>query len=215
MTLLRAALLLLAGPALAQDLPPLQRGDLVFQTSGSGQSTAILQATGSPYTHVGILDFDPSGAPVVLEAIATTRATPLEDWIARGQGRDLAIYRLEGLTYPDARKVTQAALRQFGKPYDPWFHASDTALYCSELVRIAFQDGLGLTLGRTDRLGDLNLGSDAALALIQDRWPSHPACDKGQATDAQDCLTRILEEPIITPRAVAEDARLTLVHSTY
>ena len=214
-TVLRAALLFLTGPALAQDLPPLQRGDLLFQTSRSGQSAGIFLATGSPYTHVGILDFDASGAPVVLEAVATTRATPLADWIAQGAAQDVALYRLDGLTEPQAQKVAEAARRQFGKPYDPWFHSSEDALYCSELVWIAFRDGLGLELGHIDRLGGLDLGSDAAMKLVEARWQSHPACRDGQAMDAQDCLARIAGEPLITPGALAGDSRLRLVHTTF
>lgn len=212
---LAIALALMAGPALAQDLPTLRRGDLIFQTSVSDQSTAILEATGSPYTHVGIVDFDASGALVVLEAAATTRATPISQWIDRGRDRKIAIYRLDGLTELEARKVAEAARHQFGKPYDPWFHASPEALYCSELVQIAFRDALGLELGQTERLGDLDLAATEALKLVEARWQSHPSCDKGQARDAQDCLARIAEEPILTPRALAEDDRLQRIHSTF
>lgn len=32
---------------------------------------------------------------------------------------------------------------------------------------------------------------------------------------AQDCLARIAEEPILTPRSLAEDVRLRRVFSTY
>ena len=37
-------------------LPPLQSGDLVFQTSRSRQSAAIQAATHSPLSHVGLVD---------------------------------------------------------------------------------------------------------------------------------------------------------------
>lgn len=207
--------LLLAPPAAAQDLPPLQRGDVIFQNSRSGQSQAILLATNSPFTHVGLVDFDTTGAPVVLEAVRTTRATPLDDWIAQGIGGDVAIYRLEGLTESQALAVTREARRHFGKGYDPYFYQTEDALYCSELVHIAFRDAMGLALGRVESLADLNLDTAAARRLIADRWQSHPACANGQAGDAGQCLALILDAPLVTPAAVAEDPRLRLVFSSF
>jgi hypothetical protein len=207
--------LILALPAQAQDLPALQRGDIIFQNSRSAQSQAILLATNSPYSHVGIVDFDSSGAPVVLEAVNTTRATPLDAWIAQGLGKDVALYRLDGLTDDQALAVTRAARSHFGKGYDPYFYKTEDALYCSELVHIAFRDGMGLALGRVETLADLNLDSTAARALIAERWQSHPACAGGQAANAGQCLGIILDEPLITPQAVAEDPRLRRIHSSF
>ncbi|MFM7444102.1 MAG: YiiX/YebB-like N1pC/P60 family cysteine hydrolase, partial [Tabrizicola sp.] len=98
--------LLFALPVAAQDLPDLQRGDVIFQNSRSEQSLAISLATGSDFTHVGIIDFDGSGQPVVLEAVRTTRETPLRDWLTHGVDADVAIYRLNGLTADQAKAVT-------------------------------------------------------------------------------------------------------------
>lgn len=207
--------LLVTLPARSQDLPELQRGDVIFQTSRSGQSLAILEATGSRYTHVGIIDFDDRGAPMVLEAAQTTRATPLSEWITRGVGQAVAIYRLEGLDGAEALAVTRAARQHIGKGYDPYFYRSEDALYCSELVHIAFRDALGLRLGKVQTLADLDLGSAAARDLISDRWPSHPACADGAAQDAESCLALIRAEPLVTPEALAQDARLRLIHSSF
>jgi Permuted papain-like amidase enzyme, YaeF/YiiX, C92 family len=207
--------LLLPLPALAEDLPPLKRGDVIFQNSRSAQSLAILLATDSPFTHVGIVDFDDSGNAIVLEAVRTTRATPLQDWIAQGEDGDVAIYRMEDLTDDQALALTKAAHSHFGKGYDPYFYQTEDTLYCSELVRIAFRDGIGVDLGREQRLGELNLDSDAVRGLVEERWQSHPACADGQAKDAQGCLALIRDEPLVTPQAVAEDARLTLVYTSF
>jgi hypothetical protein len=206
---------LLALPSLAEDFPDLKRGDVIFQTSRSGQSQAILEATGSPFTHVGIIDFDKTGAPVVLEAVRTTRETPLNDWISQGVGNDIALYRLEGLNADQALAVTEAARTHLGKGYDPYFFGSEHTLYCSELVHIAFRDGMDIALGREQALGELNLNSAAARKLIADRWQSHPACMDGQAADVDDCVAKILDEPLITPQAVAEDPRLQLIYTSF
>lgn len=211
--LLCAALFTL--PTLAEDLPPLMRGDVIFQNSRSAQSLAILLATDSPYTHVGIVDFGADGNPVVLEAVRTTRETPLADWMAQGEGGDVAVYRMDGLTGDQALAVTEAARSHFGKGYDPYFYATEDALYCSELVHIAFRDGTDAPLGRVQRLSELNLDSAAARGLIAERWTQHPACADGQADSANACLTLIRDEPLVTPQAVAEDVRLTLVYSSF
>lgn len=214
---LAALLLALATtlPVRADDLPDLKRGDVIFQNSLSAQSLAILLATDSPYTHVGILDFDAAGNPVVLEAVKTTRATPLADWITQGKDGMVAIYRMEGLTEDEAQAVTEAARSHFGKGYDPYFYRTEDALYCSELVHVAFRDGMGAALGRAQRLGELDLDSAAVRGLIEARWQAHPACSDGQAADADSCLALIRDEPLVTPQAVAEDARLRLVWSSF
>jgi hypothetical protein len=210
-----ALALLTSLPLRAEDLPELKRGDVIFQNSRSAQSLAILLATDSPFTHVGIVDFDGDGKPVVLEAVRTTRATPLPDWIAQGKDGDVAVYRMEGLTDAQARAVTEAARSHFGKGYDPYFHKSEATLYCSELVHVAFRDGMGAALGRVQALGELNLDSADVSALVEERWQAHPACQDGQAQDAEGCLTLIRDEPLVTPQAVAEDDRLRLVHSSF
>lgn len=215
---LLAAILFLAAtlihPVTAQDLPPLHRGDVIFQNSRSNQSEAIRLATGSAYTHVGIVDFNAAGQPVVLEAVRTTRETPLADWLTQGRDGAVAIYRYD-LTPDQALAVTQAARRHFGKRYDPYFHASEDQLYCSELVYIAFRDGIGVDLGTMQSLGDLNLNNAAVRALIGERWDKHPTCKDGHAADAGTCLAMIHDNPLITPQALSEDDRLTLIHSSF
>jgi Permuted papain-like amidase enzyme, YaeF/YiiX, C92 family len=205
----------LARPAAAEDLPSLQRGDVVFQNSLSDQSLAISIATGSEFTHVGIVDINPNGDIVVLEAVTTTRETPLEDWLTYGADADVAVYRFQDLTEDQALAVTTSARSHFGKPYDPYFHGSEDALYCSELVFIAFRDAIGVELGQTQRLRDLNLDNAAALALVGDRWSRHPSCMNGQAQDAAGCLALILDNPLITPVAQSLDARLQLIYSSF
>ena len=213
--LLLSLALATATPAGAEGLPTLLRGDVIFQNSQSEQSLAISLATGSRYTHVGIVDLDAAGQPVVLEAVQTTRATPLVDWIGRGKGGDVAIYRLERLTEDQALSVTRAARSHFGKPYDLHFHASEDRLYCSELVQIAFRDGAAVTLGREQSLAELNLNTAAALSLVGLRWNSHPSCKDGQAADAGACLALISDDLLITPQAQSEDPDLTLIYSTF
>ncbi len=55
-------------------------GDMIFQTSQSGQSLAIQYATHSKYTHCGLL-FNDNGKWYVYEAVQPVKKTLFKDWI--------------------------------------------------------------------------------------------------------------------------------------
>ena len=59
-------------------------GDIIFQTSTSGQSKAIQIATGSKYSHMGII-YKEGNEIFVYEAVQPVKLTPLKDWISRGE----------------------------------------------------------------------------------------------------------------------------------
>lgn len=63
--------------ATVDKLPPLQNGDLVFQTQRSSQDVAIMYATGSLYSHMGIVKIPPDGEPHVIEAVGPVREITL------------------------------------------------------------------------------------------------------------------------------------------
>ncbi|HEX9603745.1 MAG TPA: peptidase, partial [Myxococcales bacterium] len=70
-----------AGPpaAPATSLPAslrVREGDLVFHRSRSAQSQAVALATGSAYTHMGVVLVS-NGRLVVLEAVQPVKLTPL------------------------------------------------------------------------------------------------------------------------------------------
>jgi hypothetical protein len=64
-----ACLLALLGPACGhvERTPTVRDGDLIFQTSRSSQSVAIQRATGSAFSHMGLVFFQ-DGKPYVFEA---------------------------------------------------------------------------------------------------------------------------------------------------
>lgn len=102
--------------------PILKDGDIIFQTSRSEQSQAILLASKSLYTHTGIIKHNPNGI-VVIEAIAPVKETPLNEWVARGKGGKYVIYRYKGLNAVQAKKLFKALKSDYGKPYDIYiFH---------------------------------------------------------------------------------------------
>jgi hypothetical protein len=155
------------------DPPPVRDGDLIFQTSRSSQSVAIQRATGSTYSHMGLI-FVRDGKPFVLEAIATVRFTPLDQWIARGAGHHFVLKRLRNadavLDATGIDRLRTAAQRFAGRPYDLTFEWSDDRIYCSELVWKTYDRGLGIDIGTLQTIRDFNLTDPAVRAKMRERY---------------------------------------------
>jgi hypothetical protein len=165
--------ILQAACARGDPLPPARDGDVIFQTSRSSQSLAIQRATGSPYSHMGLVLFR-DRKPYVFEAIATVRFTPLDRWIAREAGHHFVLKRLRSAdTVLDATgldKLRMAAQRFAGRPYDLTFDWSDDRIYCSELVWKAYDRGLGIHIGTLQTIRDFNLTDPAVSAKLRERY---------------------------------------------
>ena len=189
----------------------LRDGDLIFQTSQSRQSAAILAATGSNLTHMGIVALH-DGAPYVIEAWRTVQETPLADWIARGKKGNYRIYRVEDLTTEQAATVVATARDFLGRPYDPFFRDGTDSIYCSELVRLAF-GAAEIFLGEVETVGDLEIDNAAVQAIFAERWQAHPDCS--DATDAGECWDRMTMQDIVTPASIAADRQVTLIDGTF
>lgn len=199
----------------AADLPPLKTGDIVFQESGNAQSTAISLASLSLYTHTGLIEIGADGRARVVEAAGPVRTTALEDWMARGTAGRITVKRLKGLDAATARRVLTAAHAFDGRPYDFYFYQGRDAIYCSELVHLAFKDGAGLDVGTPEMIKDLNIGNAAVRALIEARWRDYPLCRDGQVGDFDTCYQRILQQTLVTPANVARDQKLETVFTNF
>ena len=127
---LLSALLALAGAGCAEARPPQVRdGDVIFHVSRSSQSQAIQRATGSRYSHMGVV-LHRDGQPYVFEAIDPVTYTPLQRWIARGEGGHYVLKRLRTpLTAPQANQLRNAAATFRGRRYDLAFEWSDQRIY--------------------------------------------------------------------------------------
>lgn len=179
-------------------VPDVEDGDIIFHTSRSAQSDAIQRATGSRYSHMGLV-FHQEGQPYVLEAAATVRSTPLADWIARGEDRKFVVKRLRtaaAVLSPDALDRLRAEATPFvGRRYDAEFAWSDERIYCSELVWKAYDRALGMKIGSLDRIGDFNLSDPVVRAALRERYGD----------------TIPLEEPVISPSAMFDSPLLITV----
>lgn len=194
------ALLVLAGmPAGATEPPDLRDGDIALQRSMSSQSAALRAATGSPYTHVGLV-FQRDGAWQVLEAVEPVRWTAWSRWADRGEADHVVIMRVRDPDHhaPETTSAVRRAAEAFlGLPYDTLFAWSDDRIYCSELVYKAWDRGAGLQLGTLRPLSDFDLSAEPVQALIAHRV-------RGDLD---------LSQPVVAPASLIADADLAVVYS--
>lgn len=174
---------------------PLRDGDIIFQTSRSGQSVAIQRATHSPYSHVGVVLYR-DGKPFVFEAIATVRYTPLATWIARGDGGRYVVRRLKRPLQPvEMQKLHEATKAYEGKPYDLYFEWNDSRIYCSELVWKMYREATGLEIGTLQKLRELDLTDPAVKAKMRERYGKDIPLDERMISPAAMFESRLLVDP--------------------
>jgi hypothetical protein len=207
-----AALTVLAavGAAEAKPFTSWRDGDLIFQQSTGTQSAAVIAATGSRFTHMGVVAVR-KGKPVVIEAGGVVSETPLAAFVARGKGGRYAVYRIRNLKVVQWAVAEMAARMMYGKPYDIFFREGADHIYCSELPYLMFKPAR-IDLGRRERLGDLALDSAAVRTIFLKRWRLHPDC---RGLDQERCWRKIQDQRLITPASIARDPDVRLVYSNF
>lgn len=186
-------------------VPVVQEGDLIFHRSQSRQSAAILAATGSPLTHVGIV-IEHNGKLMVFEASKTARFTSLKRFIARGKGGKF-VHARPRLNEAQREKLKTVAAKYVGRPYDVHFAPGEKRLYCTELTDLVLK-GVGVELGQWTTVGELALEHRAVEKLIETRLRRHPVC---KGLKGGDCLDKVKTLPIVTPRDQAESDGLEIL----
>jgi hypothetical protein len=150
-----------------------ENGDIIFQTSKSGQSRAIQLATHSKYSHMGIV-YQMDGKYFVYEAVQPVKLTPLQAWIDRGEDRHYVLKRLKHadriLTPETLGKMKKAGEKYKGKPYDIYFGWSNERIYCSELVWKIYKEAAGIEIGKLERLSDFDLSDELVRKTMQERY---------------------------------------------
>ncbi len=201
---------LFAFPAYAEE-PVFQSGDIILQTSSSKQSYAIMWASKSLYSHVGIVEVD-GKKKYVLEAISKVSRTPLEKWIKRGRMGRYSLYRQEDLSEKQKQAIVTGAKKYLDYNYDIFFTSKNKEIYCSELVDLAYKHA-GLSVGKYEKVQDLDVDNIIVRKLVEKRWRKHPLCKKIKEFSA--CWQQMLEDKLITPESLALDSRLKKVWSNY
>jgi len=155
------------------DSDKIKNGDLIFQTSLSGQSKAIQLATSSKYSHCGLI-FIEKGKYFVFEAVQPVKKTPLDKWIARGENGHYVIKRLKNadkvLTSETLGKLKLEGEKFIDKNYDLTFEWSDDKLYCSELIWKMYQRATGIEIGKLEKLSDFDLTDQMVRQKMNERF---------------------------------------------
>ena len=140
--------------AQSEPIEEVREGDVIFQTSQSQQSPLIQIATRSKISHCGIIVMK-NGKPYVLETLKTLVVTPLDKFIARGEGGKYWLKR----SNKENIKIKYGSY--LGKPYDLAFKFDNGKFYCSELIYDIYNNQLGIELCEPKKVSDyLIFGTD-------------------------------------------------------
>ena len=140
--------------AQSEPIEEVREGDVIFQTSQSQQSPLIQNATRSKNSHCGIIVMK-NGKPYVLETLKTLVVTPLDKFIARGEGGKYWLKR----SNKENIKIKYGSY--LGKPYDLAFKFDNGKFYCSELIYDIYNNQLGIELCEPKKVSDyLIFGTD-------------------------------------------------------
>lgn len=193
-------------------LPPLKSGDLIFQTSIDRQSPAIIFATHSLYTHIGIIEQRADGY-YVIEAAEPVRETPLGNYISRGWGEYITILRYPDLSDMQRKAIIQQAKTYLGRHYNFVFYMKSDSIYCSELPYLVFKS-LHIPLGSEQKISNLSVNNPIVHRLFEARWTFHPLCRENRM-DYESCWQAVLEQPIVTPVNISQDSHLQKLFDNY
>ena len=155
-----------------EQITAFKAGDIVFQSSLSGQSHAIQLATKSRYSHCGIL-LEKNGKLQVFEAVQPVKFTPFEQWIRQGDNQHYVVKRLKDpsvITDEVVNEMSKEAKKLEGKNYDTYFGWSDETIYCSELVWKLYHRTTNLELGELKPLGRYDLSDPVVKRILQERY---------------------------------------------
>jgi len=194
-------------PFLAEALPtfnkgvkeqprPFHNGDIIFQTSQSGQSLAISYATHSKYTHCGLL-FNDGGNWYVYEAVGPVKKTGFREWIGHGDSSYYVVRRLVKsdsiMTEATTTKMRASVDKRMGTGYDFYFGWNDDLIYCSELVWKAYHESTGLEVGQPKPMKEYDLTNPLVQKTMTERYGNKMPYDTLMISPGE-----IFDSPLLT-----------------
>jgi hypothetical protein len=183
-------------PAMEERPYLLREGDILFHGNSGRQNDAIRAATGSRFTHCGMV-IAKDGRLMVLEAVQPVRITTVEAFRARSLPGTFHARRLANPMDPVALAAAKSwGLKQVGRNYDLRFQWADGALYCSELVWKIHARG-GVELCTPKRFHDYQLDHPAVQDIIARRYGSTAKLPR--------------DEPVVAPGDLAHSPLLVEV----
>ena len=176
----------------------LRNGDIIFHASKSDQSKAIQLATGSEYSHCGIVYIE-AGKTYVVEAVQPVKRTQFEEFVKRGEDGAYVVKRLRNaeniLTEQVLERMKIEGQKMIGKKYDSHFNWSDDQIYCSELVWKIYERAAGIELCPLKKMNDFDFSNPIVKEVIKQRY-------KDQIP---------WEEPVVSPADLFESGELQII----
>lgn len=176
----------------------LRNGDIIFHASKSDQSKAIQLATGSEYSHCGIVYIE-AGKTYVVEAVQPVKRTPFEEFVKRGENGAYVVKRLRNaeniLTEQVLERMKIEGQKMIGKKYDSHFNWSDDQIYCSELVWKIYERAARIELCPLKKMNDFDFSNPIVKEVIKQRY-------KDQIP---------WEEPVVSPADLFESGELQII----
>jgi hypothetical protein len=132
-------------------------GDVVFIRIPALPFRKVAEATCTWTNHVGIVLDIRGGEPTIGESrFPFSGATPLSRFVARSEGRRVAVARLADSLDDDQRtRVVAAARKRAGVLYDTGFGLHSRRQFCSRYVREVLMEATGTALGEVESFASL------------------------------------------------------------
>ena len=127
-----------------------KEGDIIFQMSQSKQAPFVMMATGSLYSHCGIIVYK-NNKPYVLEASNVVKLTSLDDWYNKSRFKTCVTYRV----FDKPIKIHYK--KYLGQKYDTSFKFNNGRMYCSELVYEIYKNQFGIELCKPRKVKDYHI----------------------------------------------------------
>lgn len=147
-------------------------GDIIFQGNDAGQGLAVKLATGSKFSHVGMI-WIKGTETYVLEAVEPVKLTPIDQWIKNGDKGYYEVLRTKTPLKTSAavnNKLDSLASIYLTKHYDIYFGWEDDVLYCSELVWKLYKEVYGIELSELRKMKSFNLESPQVKKILKQRY---------------------------------------------
>ena len=148
----------------------LRSGDIIFQINPKGQGKAIQLATGSKFTHCGVI-FIEGNDTMVYHAVNPVQKSKFKDFTEMGVNGEYWVKRLDrNLTEDELKSMKKFAASQLGKPYDLKFMWSDNKMYCSEYVWKIYHNGIGVAVGTPKKMKEYALNNPVVQNIMRKRY---------------------------------------------
>ncbi len=174
-------------------------GDIIFQSNTGNHAKAIEIATGSKFSHTGVIVII-NNDYFVAEAVQPVSITPLDEFISRGVNHYFEVWRLKNSTNITTDTNNKLLLQQInkwkGKDYDLAFNWSDDELYCSELVYKLYSMCYSISIAKSKPLRDFNLQNPIVQQQLKIKYGNSIPYN----------------EPMISPQQLYESALLQKVN---